>query len=164
MKDHGRRGQPGEVEDVPREQAVKELATYLRDRDARLMMCGPAHLEHLGYSLSILDEKWPWVCYIDAGFGDVLRTRRGPQVLAIARLPGGLTSTVSVVLVVPKTVPVAVLNQAFGKDDQFPDDDDHDVFPLVDPNADETAWPHLFLDAMELVSPGSTREIREATR
>jgi hypothetical protein len=161
MKDHGRRGVPGDIDEVPRDQAVRELAAYLRDQDARLILSGPVHLKRLGHSLSHMDERWPWVCYIDAGFAMVQRSRRGPQVLAVATLPDPVIEHVSVVLVVPKTVPVTVLNEAMGPHDRFPDNDEQDIFPLADPRSPNLAWPHLFLDAMELVSPNSTREIRD---
>jgi hypothetical protein len=91
---------------IPRTEAVDHLCDHLADHDAYIIIAPPACSIAFLQRLADLDIYTAWV---DSGFADVLQT--GAHAAEWARFMHLNGLRASVVAVIPKTVPVAAVEQ-----------------------------------------------------
>lgn len=134
---------------LDRDQAVKNIAAHIADRDAYVITAPPDTLPRLSRTL---DGVPSWSAYLDNGTPVILRTDR-----AGALIVADLLVETAGVLIVPKTVPAAALSRVVGQD--VPADGSQDLVVLM-PHEGPIFWPLLFVDALDIVDPQVAATLR----
>jgi hypothetical protein len=132
-----------------RADAVKQLSNYVADRDAFLVSVSLRLFGAYAYAFSS-GAVGSWAVYVDLGGQTVLRTSDPALLAALTRSEPG-----TAVLVIPKTVPAAVVGQVFQQ--QIPVDGSRDLLDL-----DLDYQPSLIFEAMDLVDPAEGAAMRAA--
>lgn len=135
---------------IARARAVKNIAAALADRHSYVLTLDPRLNTEAAEALDGIDTT----IYVDQGTDPILRTN-DPRLLAVT---AALIPCVAVILI-PKTVPAAILSEALGE--HVPDDGSQDILILGSPEPPMT-WPLLFVDALQRVDPTAANTIRAA--
>ncbi|MDJ0341777.1 hypothetical protein [Streptomyces sp. PH10-H1] len=133
-----------------RPQAVKRIADHIADRDSYVITVPPDALTSFAHRLCDIPD---WNAYLDNGTGTVLHTGHALTLLAC-----DLIIETAAVVIVPKTVPTAVLTEAVGRD--VPADGSQDIVILTGPAGRPVFWPLLLVDAIEIVDPAVAAQLR----
>jgi hypothetical protein len=134
---------------IDRQEAVKAIAGHIADRDAFVVSVPPQLIQAVA---SRIDRLPKWTAFVDNGT-DLVMTTSGFRMMAVIDL---LVDTTAV-LTVPKTVAASTLSEVVGQD--VPADGSQDIV-MLHTGAAPYIWPLLFLDALEVVDPGSPSQIR----
>lgn len=136
---------------ITRRDAVNAIAQHLTDRTAFIVFASPALLAE---AADRLKEVPGWTGYLDTG--DPLVTEADCRTFtALGALAGVFGIPVAAVLVIPKTVPAAVLSRALRQ--RVAADGSQDI--LVVHGRQRVHWPLLFVDALQRVDPAAAAQL-----
>ncbi|MFE2828478.1 hypothetical protein [Streptomyces sp. NPDC059271] len=135
---------------LTRDDAVRQIAQHIADRDAYVITAPPGALPRLS---ATLDELPHWTAYLDNGLPVAMRTGNASTLL----VADALMETAGVI-VVPKTVPASAVGQVVGQ--SMARDGSQDLVVLMPPDGGPIFWPLLFVDALDVVDPVVAAQLR----